>query len=197
MRAVFATLLFAAACTPDVAPGTYLCGPEELCPDGLACNRATAICEVPSNAEPFACGDKNVDVPGDDAPATAQSLGDFACVSLVAERRSCMPVGDAGDFYRFRVNDGCTNVHVTASVVHAVAFERLVLQLAKEGETPVTIDTPCSSNRTTDDGNAVSCLDAPVGPGTYVIGVVPDGTGNCDNECRFNRYGLAVQVTNQ
>ena len=26
------------ACTADIAPSTYYCGPEGLCPDGLACN---------------------------------------------------------------------------------------------------------------------------------------------------------------
>ena len=196
MRTVFVLAFTSlAACSPEVAPGTYVCGPEELCPDDLKCDRVTAICEVPASANEFACGDMHVDVPGDDAPATAQSLGDFACVSLVTERRSCLPVGDSGDFYTFKVADNCTSVHVQASVVYPIAFERLVLQLAKQGETPVTIDTKC--NRTGADGDGVSCLDAPVGPGTYVIGVVPDGTGTCDNECRFNRYGISVQVTTQ
>lgn len=196
MRAAIAMLVLA-ACTPDIAPGTYVCGPEELCPEGLVCDRATTICELPSNAEPFACGADHPDVPGDDAPATAQTLGELACVSLVREVRSCLPEGDGGDFYTFRVADGCTNVRVTASVVYPVAFEGLALQLAREGEAPVTMETPCAAGRSTDAADAVTCLDAPVTPGTYVVGVVPDGTGDCGGQCRFTRYGFAVQVTTQ
>ena len=188
-------LMSLAACSPDIAPGSYVCGPEELCPDGQQCDRATNVCVSPTSAQPFACGEKNVDVPSNETPATAQSLGDLACVSLVAEARSCLPTGDTGDFYTFKVVDGCTNSHVQASVVYPIAFQRLVLQLAKVGESPVTMDMACPGNRTNDDGDAVSCLDVPVTPGTYVIGVVPDGTGTCDNECRFSRYQLGVQVT--
>lgn len=195
MRAWFVTLVFAAACSPDIAPGTYVCGPEEACPEGQQCNRATAVCVSPINAAPFACGDTNPDVPSNETPATAQSLGDLACVSLVAERRSCLPVGDTGDFYTFRIVDGCPTARLRASVVFPVAFERVVLQLAKQDETPVTVDTTCPANRTIDDGEGVSCLDAMVGSGTWVLGVVPDGTGNCDNECRFNRYSVGLQVT--
>jgi hypothetical protein len=195
MRAVLAMLLFSAACSPEIADGSYVCGPEELCPDGMRCNRETAVCVAPSNAAPFACGDDNVDVPSNETPATAQSIGDLACVSLVAEARSCLPAGDVGDFYTFRVVDGCTNARLRASVVFPIAFQHLVLQIAKQGESPMTIDSPCPGNRTNDDGEAVSCLDAPVSSGTYVIGVVPDGTGTCNNECRFNRYSLGLQVT--
>ncbi|MBA3500013.1 MAG: hypothetical protein M4D80_33985 [Myxococcota bacterium] len=195
MRAVFTTLLFATACAPEIAPGSYVCGPEELCPEGQRCNRETAVCVLPSNAAAFACGERNADVPSNETPATAQSIGDLACVSVVAEARSCLPAGDVGDFYTFRVVDGCASARLRASVVFPIAFQRLVLQLGKEGEAPMTIDSQCAGNRSLDDGDDVACLDAPVSSGTYVIGVVPDGTGTCDNECRFNRYALGLQVT--
>jgi hypothetical protein len=203
MRAILSAVLLLAACEPDIAPGSYLCGPEQLCPEGLACNGSVDPngdgkdnqCVVPSAAKPFECGSRNNEVPGDDAPATAQSLGELACVSLVRETRGCLPAGDVGDFYTFTVAAGCTNVRVNASVVYPVAWQELVLQLGKVGESPVTIDTPCAASRAADEGDAVSCLQAPVAPGTYTLGVIPAGTGNCDNECRFNRYGLAVQVT--
>ncbi|HLL24032.1 MAG TPA: hypothetical protein VK427_17990 [Kofleriaceae bacterium] len=194
MRIVFA-LAALAACAPDIAPGTYLCGPEQLCPDGLACNGPDNICVSPAFARPFACGAKNEDVAGDDTPATAQDLGELACISLVREKRSCMPPGDASDYYKFTVAEGCTNVRVQASVVYPIAFERLVLQLARVGEMPQTIDTACGTPRLPSDADARSCLTAPVTPGTYVLGVVPDGTDNCDGACAFNRYGLAVQVS--
>jgi hypothetical protein len=196
MRAAFTFVAasFVAACSPDVAPGTYLCGPEELCPDGLVCNGPDNICVSPSAQQAFDCG-KFSDVPGDDAPATAQDLGELTCVSLVREKRGCLPFGDSGDFYTFTVSSNCTNVRVKASVVYPVAFQSLALQVGKQGETPATVDSPCTGFRAPDEADAVSCLDAPVGPGTYTLSVIPDGAGNCDGNCRFNRYGLAVQVT--
>lgn len=197
MRAAILTFVLVAACTPEIAPGTYLCGPEQFCPDDLACNGPTNICVTASVAQPFACGDKNKDVPGDDAPATAQSLGDMSCVSLVRETAGCLPAGDVGDFYTFRVAANCASARLKAAIVYPVAFQRLVLQLSKVGETPVTIDTECSPPRRTDAGDSVSCLDAPIATGDYVLGVVSDGTGDCDGACKYNRYNLGVQVVAQ
>ena len=193
MRAVLACAVLA-ACAPDIAPGVYICGPEQLCPDGLVCDGAEAVCVNEATALPFACGPEHVDVPGDDAPATAQSLGDLTCNSLVVEAISCLPGGDAGDFYTFRVLDGCTTARLRASVIYPVAFQRVVLQLAKVGEAPMTIDTECPP-RNLDAGAAASCLDAAIAPGEYVIGVVPDGTGTCDGACAFNRYSLGLQIS--
>jgi hypothetical protein len=193
VRIILAVVLFA-ACSPEVAPGTYFCGPEELCPDGLACDRTTAVCE--SKPKEFTCGVKNLDTPGDDTPATAQSFGELQCVSLVTERKSCLPLGDTGDFFTFTVAAGCTTSHVKAGVIYPVAFQHLVLQLGKQGETPKSFDLPCP-NDSIADGSDATCLDEAVGPGTYVLGVVPDGTGTCDNECRFNRYSVSVQIVTE
>jgi hypothetical protein len=191
MRALFAILAFATACSPDVPPGTYLCGPEELCPEGLACDRTTALCE--SRPKEFACGD-NADVPGDDTPATAQTIGELPCSSLVQQRKSCLPLGDTGDFYAFTVGSTCTSARLVANVTFPIAFQNLVLQLAKEGEPPVTMTTACPNNNSDEDGNAAACLSTTIAPGSYVLGVVPDGTGTCDDECRFNRYNMGLQI---
>lgn len=196
MRAILlASCVCLAACEPTIASGSYQCGPDEICPEGLACNRVDGLCVAPGATRPFVCGAEYSDVAGDDSPATARTLGELPCSSAVSESRSCLPMGDSGDFYTFTVAAGCTSSHVRASVLHPVAWQRLVLQLAKVGETPVTIDASCPTVREVDDPLTASCLDAPVQPGTYVIGVVPDGTGNCDNDCKFNRYTLGVQVT--
>ena len=195
MRAVFAVFAFA-ACTPEIAPGAYLCGPDQQCPDDLRCNGTNNLCVTSTSAQPFACGDMFTEVPGDDAPASARSLGELSCISLVREQKGCLPEGDVGDFYEFRVAANCTSARVRASVVYPLAFQRLVLQLGKVGETPVTIDSQCPVSRT-DSGDDVSCLDASVGAGSYIISVVADGTGNCDGACKYNRYSLGVQVATQ
>jgi hypothetical protein len=194
MRAVFATLLFVTACSADIAPGTYLCGPEELCPDGLVCNGVDNICVNSSKQQPFTCADFN-EIPGDDAPATAQDIGELPCVSLVRETKGCLPAGDVGDFYTFRVAAGCTSARISASVVYPIAFQSLTMQLGKAGETPTTIDKACPSSRAVPEGDGAACLDAPVTSGTWVLGVIPDGTGTCDGECKYNRYGFAMQIS--
>lgn len=188
---------FAAACTPEIAPGAYLCGPEQICPEGLACNGTNNICVTESAALPFACGDMHSEIPGDDAPASAQSLGELSCISLVRETAGCLPDGDVGDFYEFRVASNCTDARLRASVVYPIAFQRLVLQLGKVGETPMTIDSECPISRATDAGDAISCLDAAVSSGSYILSVVADGTGDCDGTCKYNRYSLGLQVSTQ
>ena len=195
MRAALALVLFA-ACTPDIAPGAYLCGPDSQCPDDLVCSGTTNICVTSVSAQPFACGDMFDEVPGDDAPASAQSLGELTCISLVREQKGCLPDGDVGDFYEFRVAANCTNARLRASVVYPLAFQHLVLQLGKIGETPMTIDSACPVSRP-DAGDDVSCLDTTVSAGSYIISVVPDGTGDCDGACKHNRYSLGVQVATQ
>ena len=42
------------ACTPTITPGSYLCGPEQLCPEGQACNGPDNVCVRAPNAQPFA-----------------------------------------------------------------------------------------------------------------------------------------------
>lgn len=196
MRGASSSLLVAVlgACAPDIAPGAYLCGPERLCPEGLACNGPDGVCVTESRAQPFACGAENAEVPGDDAPATAQDFGEMSCLSLVRERRGCLPDGDVGDFYTITISGSCTSAQLKATIVYPIAFQRLVMQLGKAGETPMTIDSECPPRGDT-SGDIASCLDATVAPGEYVLGVIPDGTGDCDGTCKHNRYGLAVQVT--
>ena len=198
-------LLVFAACTPEVATGVYACGPDELCPDGLACSRdavnkdgehlVTGLCVAPGAVKQFACGQQHADVANDDSPATARTLGDLDCVSTLREAKSCLPQNDTGDFYTLTVPANCPTGNLRAAVTYPVSWQRLVLQVAKVGETPATVDVKCPGIQDDDNPLAKSCLDAPVSPGNYVIGVIADGTGNCDGDCKFNRYTLGVQIT--
>src|SRR5690606_5891048 len=44
-------LVAAGACSPEIAPGAYLCGPERACPEGQACDGPTNICVLTSGAQ--------------------------------------------------------------------------------------------------------------------------------------------------
>jgi hypothetical protein len=191
-----------AGCTPDIAPGSYLCGPEMLCPDGLACNGGVDddpstpdnVCVVPNQAQPFACG--NVDPAGDDTPDTGPSLGNLTCVSPVAERRNCLLSSDVGDWYQLDIPDNCVAVQIEARLSFPVAFEPVQLQIASDGGAPVPAETPCSTPSGDEDGSVVHCFKLTVQNGSHhALGVVHAGTQNCGGACANNRYTLAVQLS--
>ena len=89
-------VLLVGACSADIAPGTYFCGPEQLCPEGLTCDAVEDICTVPSQAGAFEC--EIPDRTGDDEPAAGLLLQPaLDCVSGVRELKACLFVDDPGD----------------------------------------------------------------------------------------------------
>ncbi|MDQ3367971.1 MAG: hypothetical protein M3680_21305 [Myxococcota bacterium] len=191
-RALFAIVL--AACTPEIAPGTYLCGPEQLCPEGQACNAPDNVCVFESQAQPFSC-DPDLDPPGDDTPATAISVGTLACVSPARELIGCMGEGDRADWHELDVPAACTAVQIEATLAFPIAFEELGLQLSSDGGAGTAVEMPCGTSRAPVEGETLRCFEMTVTPGgRYAIGVVAEGTGTCDGACAFNRYRLRVQL---
>lgn len=193
--------LVVAACTPDIAPGAYLCGPEESCPEGLACNAGVDmdpatpdnVCVVPGVAQPFACGVP--DFPDDD-PATGRIIANLSCVSPANESKGCLNDGDVGDWYQFDVPANCNAVQIEARLRFPVAFEPLAMQLATDGGAPMPADTPCSGTQQADDGEEIRCFKLTVTNGSHqAIGVVHSATDNCDGACAHNRYTLSVQLS--
>ncbi|MBX3155096.1 MAG: hypothetical protein KF773_03780 [Deltaproteobacteria bacterium] len=196
MRIAILTALAAAACTsPQIDPGAYFCGPDGACPEGQACNGPDNVCVAASTAKPFECGMGFVDVVGDDTAATGQPVTGLGCVSIQFTTLGCLQAGDIGDWFQFDVPDNCAAVKVDARVSFPVAFERLELQLSKANGPPATMESPCSAPSTADSPEEVRCLSAVLEPGAhYAIGVVPDGTQNCDARCANNRYTFSFQL---
>ena len=98
-----------AACTPEIAPGTYLCGVEQTCPPGLACNGADGTCVVPAAVEAFAC-DPAVEHEPDNDIAHAQPVLGLACVSAIRTIDGCLAPNDPGDWFGIDAPAGCTAV---------------------------------------------------------------------------------------
>lgn len=185
------------ACTPTITPGSYLCGPEQLCPEGQACNGPDNVCVRAPNAQPFACDPEAVDPAGDDAPATGTVVGDLLCVSSVIVMTGCLRAEDPSDWVQFDVPTGCTAVGVTAKVTYPIAFQPLALQIAKGTEAPQQMDTACPSSAELVEGEDERCLDMTLEPGAhYALGIVHDDAANadCDGACRSNRYQLRFQL---
>ncbi|MEO8845524.1 MAG: hypothetical protein ABI591_04995 [Kofleriaceae bacterium] len=191
MRALI--FLAFAACSPDIGSGLYLCGPEQQCPNGQACDGLTNACLSPASTVPFAC-DPMI-VKADDTAATGTVIAaNLSCVSPVATTEGCLAKGDNHNWYKFTAPSGCTAVEVEIKVSYPDAFEPLGLVLADATGTELATDTACKAQQG-NTGDSVRCLTMTITPGqAYTVDVTPAGGLDCGGDCAFNRYTLNVQV---
>ncbi|HUS32829.1 MAG TPA: hypothetical protein VMZ53_30215 [Kofleriaceae bacterium] len=201
MRA--AVLLIAlAACTPDVFSESYLCGPDALCPEGQACNGPDNICVLKGAAQPFSCTPKIATEP-DDSAANAHEIANLLCPSLPFSDENCMLQDDAEDWVKLKAPAMCntnavSTVKLAAGVSFPIAFERIAIELWDLGTmTKLADDAECTRGEGV-VGEEIRCLDyALVAGSSYGIKVRPAGAGDgdCDGNCRFNRYTLRVELS--
>jgi len=199
MRALLLCVALA-ACTPDVVSGSYLCGPEELCPDGQQCNGTedtdaglvAESCVLPSLARPFACAPE-VNVEPDDSMAQAHLIS-LNCVSAQFIMNDCMLASDPADWVTFVPPSVCTAVGVQARLTFPIAHEVIGLELWDVDQNmQIGTDTACAAGG--DSASVRRCLSVELVPGTkYGIKVTPTGEGTCDGACAYNRYSLSVQL---
>ena len=179
MRCALALVI--AACTPDISPDAYLCGPEQLCPDGLVCSGSNFACENPATVQPFAC----------DAPITETALPPLPCVSGPIAMSSCLPAGATSASFQLTTPANCTSVGVFASVDFPFAFESLDLVVADATGARIGSDGDCAMPA---DGLDSRCIATTLANSTtYQVEVVPGGN-DCDGDCNYNQYTLSVQL---
>ncbi|MDB4960379.1 MAG: hypothetical protein JWP01_378 [Myxococcales bacterium] len=182
-----------AACTPEIAPGAYLCGPDQACPDDLACDGASHICVLPSQVTAFACA-AGTEAEPNNGLATAQPLRTFECVSQPVELVGCAEGADSEDWYQFDVPATCTTVGVGARLTFPLAFEVLGLELVGNDGATIATGTACP-NQSAEDGDEQRCLEQALVPGGhYAVRVLRSGEGSCDGACSYNRYTLSVRL---
>jgi len=187
-------LIALAACSPDIGVGTYLCGPEQLCPEGQACNGPDNTCVAEAQALPFECG--TADPAGDDVPTAGVMVANLTCVSTLRESKGCLLQNDIGDWYQFDVPDNCVAVQIEARLTFPIAYEPVTMQVATEDGPGVAADSPCPSSIQPDDGEAVRCFAMTVTNGSHhAIGLVHGGTETCGGACANNRYTLSFQLS--
>jgi hypothetical protein len=179
-----ALVLVVAACTPEIESGAYLCGPEQLCPVGLACSGSDFTCEAPEDVQPFTCN----------APATSatspQRVPPLTCVSGTT-LTSCLTAGSTGAWFQLATPASCTTVGVTAEIDFPFAFESLDLVLADATGAPIGSDGACV---TPADGLDSRCLAMTLADSTtYLLEVVPAGS-DCDGDCDYNQYALSFHL---
>lgn len=193
MRAI-CLLLAVAACTPEVASGSYLCGPEQLCPEGMACNGPDNTCVTDVIALPFACGTVSEVEPNNTA-LTAQDLGQPSCVSLPTMVKGCAAGNDVEDWYQLDVPSNCDLVNVQARATFPVAFEPLEIEVRAADDSVVATSVPCAPVGTEDLGQTQVCVTAGATPGGhYAVRIARAGRDNCDGACANNHYALVIQL---
>lgn len=193
MRALV-LVLAVAACTPEITPGAYLCGPEQSCPDELTCDGVAHACVLPSAARPFACGAVDEVEPNDDLASAQAVLADAPCASLPLELAGCIADDDGADYYRIAVPAECTTVAATARLVFPLAFMPLAVAIVDRDGAVLAEGTPCT-NDDPDDGESRMCVDTAVTPGQDAL-VRVQGTGDatCGGTCAHNQYVVTMQL---
>lgn len=192
MRAL-AIVLLAAACTPEIVSGSYLCGPNATCPEGQVCNGLDNVCVHAGAALPFSCA-PDIDTEPDDQPANAYPLT-LSCELISAVIDSCLTEDDAGDWVRFVAPTTCGSQGIDVRVMYPISFERVGLELWNlDTNEIVAQDMVCPTTGVA--GEDVRCLQADLVAGvSYGVQVVPTGVDDCDGACAYNRYTLAMQLT--
>lgn len=194
---VVASLAFAgSACTPEIGPGTYHCGPERLCPPELACDDTSYTCVTPQSVVPFSCPAGFEDFEPDDDMQSARDLGELECgLPPIQNGNSCLVEGNPADYYMFTYNDDCQgeNPHLEISLRYPLALVPLQIELLDGAGTVIAAGEICTSPIDV-TGRERICIDAPPVPGTtYFVKVsraadAPD----CDGTCDYNQYILDV-----
>jgi hypothetical protein len=181
------------ACAADIASGSYLCGPEQACPGGQACNGPDNVCVFASTVQPFACLPNEEHEP-DNTPDQGLDIGSLDCVSAVFAQDGCLAAGDPNDWYRFTAPTGCTSLEADIRINYPLAFEPLAVVLADASGQALANDGPCAHPSGT-AGDDERCITAPIPQGqSYAVQVKPAGGGDCDGHCNYNRYALTLQL---
>ena len=184
----------ALGCTPDIGSGSYLCGPENECPEGQSCDGVDGTCVFTNTQRPFACEPTREHEP-DNTPDQAITIAGLACVSTPHIDDGCLAAADGQDWIRFRVPASCLAVQVEARVTFPVAWEPVTFELWDlTSTTLIASDAMCKSAAAS--GEDAGCITSPVTvDGTYGIKVRPAGGGDCGGACNYNRYQLTVQLS--
>ncbi len=195
MRALVSAIVLASACTPEITAGTYMCGPEESCPDGFACNGPDNICVLPSAVTPFACAPGTEVEPNNSVQNAQLVASTLTCASREVEVVGCAQGNDQEDWFAFEVPASCATVAIRSNVGFPTAFEQLDLELRGSDGAVVATGMSCGSEDL-EDGEDHRCMNSPLVPGQrYTVRVARSGEGDCAGECSYNRYLLTLQLT--
>lgn len=191
-----AALLVGPACTPDIGPGTYWCGPERHCPPDQACNDNTFTCEEERTAERFSCPVDSETYEPDGDIATARDMGPVVCGNtLIGGVVGCIAAAGNVDLYRFELDTSCggADPHLEAKVNFPIGLVGLQVELLDSAGTVVTSGELCTESLNL-SGKERVCLDASLTQGVYYLRIqVAADAPDCNGDCHNNQYVLDVR----
>lgn len=194
MRTLLFGVLVLGACTPDIAPGAYLCGPERACPDDQACDGMTDTCVLPSQAKPFECPVTPSEVEPNDNPSNAQLIENLTCASRSAQIIGCERDLDREDWFAFDVPAICTTVGVDLRLTFPLPYEILGIELHDSTGAMIATGDACPQSDP-DDGDEQRCIEHALTPGGhYTVRILRTGESACAGACEQNRYTLTLQL---
>ncbi len=193
MRALLIATCLLGACTPDIVPGSYYCGPNASCPEDQVCSEATNTCGLAASAEPWECTSAISSEP-DDTMESGFELNDLDCATLPRVIDACMPIDDSADWFTLTAPPQCSSLKIDVRISFPFAFQRLGLEVV-DVATGNTLATDSACMFQGESGSDLRCTIATLTPGArYAIRVAPTGEGDCGGDCAFNSYTVRVQL---
>lgn len=192
MRARSLMLLALAACSPDIADGGYLCGPEQTCPSPYVCSGSDFTCVEPEEATPFGCGD----LPN--TPATAVALNSTPLCVQSIEANSC--IGGSGDvrWFSLATPPSCAKpeLGIAIELQFPEAWAGLQVTLADAAGNALATDAACSEQDVAVAGTTQTCITTSEAAGSnYLISVEGTGDGDCGGACAYNDFTLTTALS--
>jgi hypothetical protein len=177
---------------PTIDPGTYFCGPNQLCPPHLMCEPNTFTCERPDSVIGFVCPDDNQSSDrSDDELVSALGLGTLSCGQR-ATRTRCVE-DQADQDYLFVRTAPClsTNPHLQIELRYPVANAELTVDALDDKGQVIASGRDCTPPQNF-TGMAWACIDLPGSGRAVYLRVRATGRGTCGGRCGYNHYELLV-----
>ena len=190
---LLASMFAFAACAPDIAEGSYFCGPQLACPGDLACSELTELCVAPERTEAFVCPDgANAHEP-DDTLAQAQALTGMCFVDALVDD-GCLPTQTDVDYALLSTPSTCgARIRVTVNLIDSIAFESPEVTLLDNDNPTTAMSAPCTPNDALlSNATACSAIDIDGGDHVSIRVDFPADAPSCDGACAFNRYELRI-----
>jgi hypothetical protein len=184
-----------AGCSPDIANGTYFCGPERFCPPGQECDDNRHICDSPRLVSRFECPAGTELFEPNDTLESAEDAGDLTCGNqLFEERHGCVASAGDVDLFTFAFHGPCLgdDPHLAVRLRFPIALVPLTIELLDESGRVIGEGQLCTPSGDV-TGTDRLCIDMPLESGQYYLRVrsAPDGP-DCAGDCHHNRYTLDV-----
>tara|TARA_R110002096_G_scaffold299503_2_gene494011 strand:- start:84205 stop:84837 length:633 start_codon:yes stop_codon:yes gene_type:complete len=190
------------SCKPEISSNTYFCGPDSLCPPGLACqlgdNGSFAYnCVSANEVRDFSCPSQTADVEPDDEAGQAREMGEIGCgEQLQFDDWGCIEDATDVDTFEFIRPTECngSNPHTRVTLRAPLGAAPLGIELLDEAGQVLTTGELCTTQQDQTGTEQVCIENGDLAPGTYRLRIFVNDAANadCDGTCAFNHYQLVI-----